>query len=156
MVGILKYVDFDFYLNRVKADKKESLLQLVSQKIAPHCSVSVDLMKDICVKRAVSGGVSVENGIAIFDLTSRFVKKPVAVIATLNGGMDLETPDSKPVDLFVGVLSPANNVSAHLQHLSAVARLFRSEGLCKALRGSRSEDEMKVLFMPTQDWMVAA
>lgn len=155
-MGIFKYVDFDFYLNRVKAKSTDRVLQIISRELAPHSHISVELMADICAKRVASGGICTENGVAIFDLTSRFIKKPVAVIVTFDGNMDLQAPDGKKVDLFVGVLSPVSNVSAHLQHLSAIVRLFRSEELCKALRNSQSTDEMKVLFMPTQDWMVAA
>ncbi len=155
-MGITKYVDFDFYLNRVKAKSTERILQIVSRELAPNSSISAELMEEICVARVSNGGICVENGIAIFDLTSRFIKQPVTVLATLECKMNLQAPDGKPVNLFVGVISPVSNVSAHLQHLSAVVRLFRSEGLCKALRVSRSADEMKALFMPTQDWMVAA
>lgn len=155
-MGIYKYVDFDFYLNRVKAKSAERVLQIISRELAPYSFISAELMEDVCSKRVASGGVCTENGVAIFDLTSRFIKKSVAVIATIDGDMDLQAADGRKVDLFVSVLSPASNVSSHLQHLSAIARLFHSEELCAALRGSHSADEMKVLFMPTQDWMVAA
>ena len=155
-MGTIKHLDFDYYLNCIKSEGKDHLLRILAKEIMPHSSVSAALMEDLIDKRAMNGGISVENGITIFDMTTRFVERTVTVIATLEDGMDLQSSDNKPVDLFIGVLSPSNNVSAHLQHLSAVARLFRSKELCKVLRGTRSVDEMKVLFMPTQDWMVAA
>jgi len=155
-VGIIKHVDFDFYLNRVKAKTTKRIMQIISRELAPQCSIRPELLEDICNVRAASGGICIENGIALFDLTSKFIKQPVGVIATLDGKIDLQTPDDKQVDLFVGVMSPSSGVSNHLQHLSAIVRLLRSEELCGALRSSRSCDEMKALFMPTQDWMVAA
>ena len=155
-MGIIKYVDFDYYLNRVKASETGVLLARVAKEIAPHSSVSPALMNEILAQRESAGGISLENGIAMFDLTTRFITKPITLIASLEPEIDLEAPDNRPVDLFIAVISPANNVSAHLQRLSSVARLFRSKELCKALRSASSVDEMKVLFMPTQDWMVAA
>ena len=155
-MGIVKYVDFDYYLNRIKASETGVLLARVAKEISSHSTVSPALMNEILTQRASTGGISLENGVAMFDLTSRFIIKPVTLIATLEAEIDLQAPDNKPVDLFIAVISPANNVSAHLQRLSGVARLFRSQELCKALRSAKSVDEMKVLFMPTQDWMVAA
>ncbi len=155
-MGIVKFVDFDIYLNRVKIKESDHLLHILAKEVAPSCSVSANMLEDVFINRAASGGICVENGIAIFDMTSRFVKNSVSVIATIEWGIDFQAPDNRQVDLFVAVISPSNKVSAHLQHLSAIVRLFRSDDLCKALRNSRSVDEMKVLFMPTQDWIIAA
>lgn len=155
-MGAIKYLDFDYYLNRVKAGDGDFIFSRLVREISPHISVSDALMRDIISKRAMVGGMNVENGVCIFDIATDFVKKPVSAVFTLEHEIDLQASDSKFVDLFVAVISPSNNVSAHLQRLSAVARLFRSRDLCGALRGSCNADEMKVLFMPTQDWMVAA
>ncbi|MCK5374125.1 MAG: PTS sugar transporter subunit IIA [Alphaproteobacteria bacterium] len=154
-MGITKFVDFDLFMNRVRTHGKDHMLQHFAQNVAPLCALDTGLVYELCQKRMFDGGMSAEDGVAIFDLTSRFIEKPVMVLATLENGIAFDASDNKAVDVFVGVFS-SGNISAHLQRLSTVARLFRSKDLSKALRETRSIDEMKVLFMPTQDWMIAA
>ncbi|MFP4098526.1 MAG: PTS sugar transporter subunit IIA [Alphaproteobacteria bacterium] len=155
-MGVTRYVNFDLLLNRLHVHSKDCVLERFVRDLAPLCALDKGVMRDVCYKRFEDNGISAEKGVAIFDVTSRFVKKPLSALITFERGIAMEALDNKAVDVFVGLVSPGNNVPSHLQRLSAVARLFRSPDLLKALRDARGVDDMKVLFMPTQEWMIAA
>lgn len=155
-MAISKYVNFDLLINRARAQNKKQLIKNITNKAAPIAGAREELLFDACYKHLNEKGCSYENGLAIFDMRSTLVKKPVIFISTLDMEVDFGQQGNQPSEIFVGLLSTASCGPLHLQRLSSIARLFRSKSLCDALREASSVDEMSALFMPTQDWMVAA
>ena len=154
-MGMPRYVSIDLFVNRVKAQNQKQLFKQVFGRIAPMSgSVSADTLLGACHRHFDSHGSNCDEGLAIFDMSSVLVKKPIVFVSTIETGIDIEQQDCLPVDIFAGVLSPQDNT--HLQRLSALTRLFRAKELREALRESSSIDEMKVLFLPSQEWIQAA
>lgn len=151
-----KFVDFDLFMNRIRVRDKDHLFQKIAKNLSPQCDSDSVQLYELLLRRVCTTSMSAEGGLVVFDLASHFIKNPVMVLATLERGIDFDAIDDKPVDIFAAVLSPVKNVSVHLQCLSTITRLFRSKDLQGALRCAHSLDEMKVLFMPTQDWIIAA
>ena len=155
-MSISKYVDFDLFLNRIKAHSAKQAFQQIAQESAALCGASAPDLLDLIQSRFDEGGAHGEKGVSVFDLKSVKIKSSLMFVATFDQGLDLNAHDAQSVHAFVGVLSPFSSGAAHLQRLDCVSRLFRSNDLCATLRETRNEDEMRVLFMPDQDWMIAA
>lgn len=155
-MNIAKYIDFDLYLNRIKVRNQKQAFQLMATEAAPMCGVPEDDLFEVFQDRYEQSGVSGENGVIILDVQSDDIKEPVMWAATIDKGVDFNMHDTKPADILVGIVSPKSYGTAHLRNLSSIARLFRAKNLCDALRETKNEDEMRMLFMPSQDWMIAA
>ncbi len=150
------HIDFDLFMRCLKLRSPKQIFQHIAHEASFFCETNPQELFDVFIARYNDYGVSGENGVAIFDVKSEKIKNPIMFVATFDLEIDLNHHDTSPVDIMVGVISPKSCGAEHLQRLASVARLFRSSDLCSALREIKSEDEMKMLFMPTQDWIIAA
>ena len=127
-MGITKFVDFDLFMNRVRTHGKDHMLQHFAQNVAPLCALDTGLVYELCQKRMFDGGMSAEDGVAIFDLTSRFIEKPVMVLATLENGIAFDASDNKAVDVFVGVFYAFPIFKQF--YAKPIKRMIRYDALC--------------------------
>jgi len=155
-MGISKYIDFDLFIRCIGLRSSKQIFQHIAHEASFFCETRPQELFDTFIDRYNGYGVSGENGVAIFDVKSKKIKKPIMFVVTFDQEIDLNERDTSGVDLMVGVASPESYGAEHLQNLASIARLFRSHDLCSALRETKSEDEMKMLFMPSQDWIIAA
>ncbi len=155
-MNIPKYIDFNLFIRCIGLRGSKQIFQHIAHETSFFCETNPQELFDIFIERYNNYGVSGENGVAIFDVKSRKIDKQIMFVATLDKEIDLNKHDTSSTDIIVGVISPESYGAEHLQSLAIIARLFRSHDLCSALRESKSEDEMKMLFMPSQDWMIAA
>ena len=155
-MSLSKELEFDLYLSRIKAQSQQKVFEELGTEVCPLCGVREETMRDAITQRLSERTFGMGDGVAIFDLRDPFIKRPVSVIATLEHDVDFKALDDKPVNIIAAILSPQSDGPKHLQRLSVLSRVMRSEKLQEALRDVSSEDEMRALFMPSQDWMVAA
>lgn len=151
-----KHVDFNVYLSRVKSNSMKSLFQSLADEISAFNKQEPQELLAIFKNRLDEYGCCCEDGVALFDVQSDVVESPILFLATLENGINCDAPDGQDIDIVSGLISPQSAGSIHLQKLSNLARLLRSDELCSALRDVHTVDEMKVLFMPMQDWTMAA
>lgn len=155
-MSMSKYIDFDLYQNRMRVQTQRQAFQWIALKGASFCGVKPDELEEICQDRFEEAAVSGDHGISIFDARSALVKKPFSFLITFDQDVDLNAHDGRKTDVLAGLISPLSDGAAHLQKLASIARLLRDQDLRAALREASSQDELKVLFMPTQDWIRAA
>ncbi len=151
-----KELHFDLYKANMKLQTQDKVFEALAQDVQSLCGAPSSVLLDIFKVRLAQRTFGMGDGVAIFDVKSTVIKKPVMVMATFDQEIDFDALDGRPVDVMAAVISPLDDVSTHLQCLASVSRLLKCEGLCQALRDAKDEDAMRVLFMPSQDWMVAA
>ncbi len=155
-MSISKELHFDRFLIDLQAQSQQKIFDILAEETAIFCDTSIQHVRDVFEKRLGERTFGMGDGLAIFDVKSSIITKPMLVLARFDQELDFNSLDGKDVDLMVAVISPQNDVSSHLQRLAHVSRVLRSADLRSALRDARDIDAMKVLFMPTQDWMIAA
>lgn len=151
-----KNIRFDLYIPKMKAQTQGRVFESLATEVESGCGVQAPVLMDIFQMRLAQRTFGMGDGVAIFDVKSSIIKAPVMVLSTLDQDVDFDALDAKPVDIMAAVISPADDVSSHLQKLAGISRMLKNDSLCHALREARDADAMRVLFMPTQDWMVAA
>lgn len=151
-----KKMHFEFFHAQVKAQTQEKIFDILAEDAAPLCKVETQILRDAFARRLSERTFGMGDGVSIFDVKSEHVKRPVLAMMNFEHDIDFNALDSKPVRIMAAVISPQSDGPLHLQRLASVARLLRCDDLCQALKDARNEDEMRVLFMPSQDWMVAA
>lgn len=155
-MNIAKELHFDVLMTDVKAQTQPKIFKILAQEAAPACGIDVDTLFNVFDQNADNRTFSLEDGVAIFDVKSAQIKTPALAMMTFDRDIDFNIMGGKPVNIMAAVLSPQSCGPLHLQRVASVARVLRSYDLCVALREVDNVDAMQVLFMPTQDWMLAA
>lgn len=155
-MSIAKEFHFDVLMTDVKAQTQPKIFEILAQEAAPLCEVAVDVLSDVLDQNAEDRTFSLGEGVAIFDVKSTHIKTPTLAMMTFDRDIAFNAMDGKYVNIMASVLSPQSCGPVHLQRLANVSRVLRSHDLCTALREVDSTDAMRALFMPTQDWMLAA
>lgn len=146
----------DLYLPSMKGQTQKKIFQDLAEALSAHCVAPAPILEKVFDKRLSERTFGMEAGVAVFDVQSSLVKRPALVIASFESRVDFNALDGNPVDVMAAVVSPSGEAGRHLQKLSWVSRLLKNEVLCCGLRSARDEDAMRVLFLPDQEWMMAA
>lgn len=138
---------------------KESILLNIDVKDKDACLVKlVDLMDasgkisdkksylNAVHEREKEGTTGVGNGIAIPHGRCSGVKEPGLAAITINGGVEYNALDSKPVDLAFLIAAPEGSGSMHLEILSKLATMLMDENFVADLKKAKTVEEfLKVI-----------
>ena len=105
-----------------------------------------DELVRIVLERESQGSTGIGDGIAIPHAKSRAVSDPVVVFGRSRRGVDFQTLDGKPADLFFLLISPEGRPGEHLKTLARISRIMRNAGLRERLRASRDRTEIEQLL----------
>ena len=155
-MNIGKEIYLDLFLARIKAQSQQKFFDELILESAFSCGAELSGLRDVVTMAASERTFAVGDGVAIFDLKSTVIQKPLIVMSTLEAPVPFDVLGGKPTDIIATVFSPQALGPLHLQRLAFVSRILKSKDLRMALRDAPNADSMSVLFMPTQDWMVAA
>ncbi len=150
----IKNLRFDCYLNRFKAQNEMQFVSLFSRQLASVCETEQETLSHLISSRIDQGELSFSDGGCVIDLQSLAIKKPALVLTTMED--PLKIGDHKPVDVIAAVLSCRKCGAGHLQKLSKISRLLRSEEFCDEVRACHDTDSMELMFMPGHKLVDAA
>lgn len=140
-------IKFDILLPKIQAKTQSRVFRILSEKIAAYCASEAEKILQMCMQDSKDRVFSPSEGLAILDIKSRYIKKPVSVLATLDAPVAFEPMKGQSADLIAVIISPASHGSFHLQKLAPLTRSLSDNALCKALRGAEDEDAMSSLFI---------
>ncbi|MDN5937360.1 MAG: PTS sugar transporter subunit IIA, partial [Salinisphaera sp.] len=107
------------------SSKKRALESLSEQLAAAAPGVDADDVFTALVNREKLGSTGLGDGVAIPHGRLSGVQSCVgAMLRLVSPGVDFEAPDSKPVDLFFGLLVPEDSTDEHLEILRNLAEMF--------------------------------
>jgi PTS system fructose-specific IIA component/PTS system nitrogen regulatory IIA component len=105
------------------------------------------------LKREQLGSTGIGRGIAIPHTKHAGVDRLVGTVAIAPGGVNFDSIDGEPVQVFVLLVSPQDRPGDHLRALENVVRSMREDAFVKALREASTRDEIwKLLDDPTGGW----
>lgn len=151
-----KDLDFDLFMPRMNAQTQKRVFDLLTFSISTKFGISKVGLGDAIDKRLAERTFGMGDGISVFDLKTSYVKRPIMAICSFEHKVNFDALDGQPVDVMAALISPLSDGPKHLQKLSMISRAMRSQELCTALRDANDQDMMRALFMPSQDWMIAA
>jgi fructose-specific phosphotransferase system IIA component len=88
---------------------------------------------DALMQRESLGSTGLEHGIAVPHAKTEAVGSLVVAIGVSPGGVDFQAMDGEPSKLFFLMLAPPDQSGPHIEALSEIARLARSEAFIRAL-----------------------
>ena len=133
-------------LNIDVKDKDACLVKLVDLMDASGKISDKKLYLDAVYAREEEGTTGVGNGIAIPHGRCSGVKEPGLAAMTINGGVEYNALDSKPVDLAFLIAAPEGSGSMHLEILSKLATMLMDENFVADLKKAKTVEEfLKVI-----------
>lgn len=133
-------------LNVDVKDKDACLVKLVDLMDASGKISDKKLYLDAVYAREEEGTTGVGNGIAIPHGRCSGVKEPGLAAMTINGGVEYNALDSKPVDLAFLIAAPEGSGSVHLEILSKLATMLMDENFVADLKKAKTVEEfLKVI-----------
>ncbi|KAB2832162.1 MAG: PTS sugar transporter subunit IIA, partial [Candidatus Dadabacteria bacterium] len=86
------------------------------------------------------------NGVALPHARIDGITKPVVAVGLSDTGIDFDAPDDKLAQVIFLVLTPASQPEAQLEITSALARLFREQGMTERVMNTASYTEFLALM----------
>jgi PTS system nitrogen regulatory IIA component len=86
------------------------------------------------------------NGVAIPHGKTDSVDQLVVAVGLKSSGIDFDSADRKPSDIFIMTISPASRSGPHIQFLAEVSKVLREEDSRQRLRAARSADDVIRVF----------
>src|SRR5699024_3225403 len=122
----------------VKADNKAAILDEMAKKLVDTGAVSdFDSFRSDIQKREDTMSTCLGNGIAMPHAKNEAVTKTSVVFAKKKGGLDFESLDFLPAELFFIIATEGGSADTHLQVLAELSKLLMNEDFIAALKGAQ-------------------
>ena len=121
--------------------KREAIAELVDLLEAGHgCRSQGEFLKQVLL-REDGQTTGIGNGVAIPHGKARAAERMMAACAVAPEGLDFESEDGQPAQLFVLFVSPENTATLQVKVLANISRIFKEESVRRTLREARSPQE---------------
>jgi len=84
----------------------------------------------------------IQDGVAIPHAKTDAVTEMVACVGLKPGGMDFQSLDGRPSQIFIMTLSPTSGSGPHVRFLASVSRLLQDEAAREALISSSGPEDL--------------
>jgi PTS system nitrogen regulatory IIA component len=144
---ILDILDKRSIVPEITSRTKEGVLrELVHTLAQTEKQINEDRMIEILLERESLGSTGIGEGVAIPHGKSKEVTKILAAFGKSPMGMDFQSLDGKPTQLFFLLIAPENSAGMHLKALAQISRLMKDQTFRKRLLEARSGEEIQAIF----------
>lgn len=109
------------------------------------------LFKEMILKREGESSTGIGNGIAMPHAKTKAVNEPTVVFAKSSKGVEYESLDGQPANIFFMIAAPEGAGNTHLRTLAALSRLLIDNDFIDQLMNTRTPDEVTALFDARQE-----
>lgn len=126
--------------------KSDVIAELVDVLVAAKRVENRDNVIEAVMKRENLGSTGLEKGIAVPHAKTDQVSKLTLAIGISFKGVEFNAIDGKPSKVFFLMLASPDQSGPHIEALSEIARMTRSETFCRMLSTVASAKEVVDLF----------
>ncbi len=140
---IMDYLTEEWVIPDLKGTDKPSILkELSSVLVKPSQGVSVEEMVQVLLDREKLGSTGIGEGIAIPHGRLKKLKRFYISFGRHLKGVDFDSIDCKPTQLFFLVLAPENSAVENLKLLGRIVTLLKEPSFKKRLTEAGSQKEL--------------
>jgi mannitol/fructose-specific phosphotransferase system IIA component (Ntr-type) len=148
----MKFSDFvaaDAIRSDVDADTKEGVIREMADALVEAGSIAPGDLESIVkaiMKREDLGSTGIGRGVAVPHTKHPSVNRLVGTVAVSRRGVDFDSLDGEPVQLFFLLVSPPDRPGDHLRALENISRQLRDESFCKLLKSAKGPTDIQHLL----------
>jgi mannitol/fructose-specific phosphotransferase system IIA component (Ntr-type) len=98
------------------------------------------------MKREDLGSTGIGRGVAVPHTKHPSVSRLVGTVAVSRAGVDFDSLDGEPVQLFFLLVSPPDRPGDHLRALENISRQLRDDSFCKLLKAAKGPMDIQHLL----------
>jgi PTS system nitrogen regulatory IIA component len=136
----------NIFLDLQKENKVSVIEEMIDGLIRGGLIKDRDGALDAVLGREEKMSTGMNNGVAIPHGKTDTVDRLVVAVGLKSSGIDFDSADRKPSDIFIMTISPASRSGPHIQFLAEVSKVLRDEESRRRLRGARSTDDVIRVF----------
>ena len=137
----------DVMLLDLQATEKKAVIEEMIQSLVDHGYVTdFEIFKEGILAREALTSTGLGDGIAMPHSKNTAVKEATVLFAKSNKGVDYESLDGQPTDLFFMIAAPEGANDTHLAALAELSQYLMKDGFADKLRQVTSPDQVIELF----------
>ena len=137
----------DVMLLDLQATEKKAVIEEMIQSLVDHGYVTdFETFKEGILAREALTSTGLGDGIAMPHSKNGAVKEATVLFAKSNKGVDYESLDGQPTDLFFMIAAPEGANDTHLAALAELSQYLMKDGFADKLRQVTSPDQVIELF----------
>lgn len=137
----------DVMLLDLQATKKTAVIEEMIKSLVDHGYVTdFEAFKEGILAREALTSTGLGDGIAMPHSKNSAVKEATVLFAKSNKGVDYESLDGQPTDLFFMIAAPEGANDTHLAALAELSQYLMKDGFADKLRQVTSPDQVIELF----------
>lgn len=126
--------------------KDEAIEELIASLEASGRINDRTLFKEMIYKREAESSTGIGGGIAMPHAKTKAVNEATVVFAKSSKGVEFESLDGKPANIFFMIAAPEGAANTHLRTLAALSRLLIDADFIDKLLKTQTPDEVVRLF----------
>lgn len=138
----------------LKAETKDDAIRELVKSLLDSGEIDSDQHDDIVaaiMKREELGSTGIGRGVAVPHTKHPSVQKLVGTVGVSSEGVDFDSLDGEPVQLFFLLISPPERPGDHLRALENISRQLRDETFCRFLKQSTTPNDIQQLLKEADD-----
>ncbi len=139
---IMDYLNEEWVIPDLKGTDKPSILKELSGVLVKPCQASAEELVQVLLDREKLGSTGIGEGIAIPHGRLKKLKKFYISFGRSVKGVDFDSIDRKPSQLFFLVMAPENSAVDNLKLLSRIVTLLKEPSFKKRLMEAPSTKEL--------------
>lgn len=142
----------DLMLLDLQATSKEAAIdEMISRLVSKNVVSDFDTFKKGIMVREAQTSTGLGDGIAMPHSKNAAVREASVLFAKSNNGVDYESLDGQPTDLFFMIAAPDGANDTHLAALAQLSQYLLKDGFADKLRQATSADEVIAAFDATEE-----
>lgn len=131
----------------LQATTKEAVIdEMINSLVDNGVATDFDVFKAGIMAREAQTSTGLGDGIAMPHSKNAAVKEATVLFAKSNRGVDYESLDGQPTDLFFMIAAPEGANDTHLAALAELSKYLMQDGFADCLRQVTSPDEVIAAF----------
>jgi PTS system nitrogen regulatory IIA component len=133
----------EYIIEELKAKTKRDVLAELSRVIHREngATSQEDIVKTL-LDREKLGSTGIGDGIAIPHGKLADLDELIVTFGRSKEGVDFDSMDGKPANLFFLLLAPENTTGLHLKTLAKISKMLKDNAFKKKLMDARSKEEL--------------
>ena len=127
-------------------ERQGAISELVDLLSDEGCIANCELIKKVVWDRELQRTTGIGEGLAIPHGRCNQLEKMVLAMGRPTTPIDFSSPDKRPVELIILLVSPTENTSDHIQVLGKISRLMVDRSFREAAYAKENASDLCALF----------
>jgi PTS system nitrogen regulatory IIA component len=122
--------------------KKEVLTELTDALLRTESSLERDDVLRVLLERERLGSTGIGDGVAIPHGKLKEIDRLLISFGVSHQGVDFDSMDGKPANLFFLLVAPEESVGIHLKTLARISKLLKSPNVRDRLQAAETSEQL--------------